>query len=115
MADSFKLQVADVLDRAHDVLLTGGWCQEWMEKSSGEHCAAGAVCALFVGLRDRHGQLVVPSFDENPVACAALNALSWTTIHEYGMDVIHWNDADDRTLDDVLDLFRRTAKKLREQ
>lgn len=91
--------VADVLDAAHDLLLTGGWVQA-AHGARGEHCAATAIT----------DQTSVRSYVAESYAREAL-------AHHLGLKgpgwIPKWNDAAKRTIDDVLDAFRGAAKALR--
>lgn len=113
-------RVAEVLDRAHDELLIHGWCQEFLETSDGSHCVLGAVAAA-LNHRGKDGTLLYP--DTLEVGVEAFDALIDVLptpppvrdgIAHKVISITGWNDDEDTTIDDVLDLLRVAAKKVRE-
>lgn len=104
-------EMADLLDAAHDLLLTEGWVQHKMHGDKG-HCALGSIerAAQNAGLRKyQEGTFM----QEAGVVLSYLGFwLSRTFLHNDSIPT--WNDKNGRTIDDVLDMFRHGAKKLRE-
>lgn len=96
------MDVAEVLEKAHDELLIHGWCQG--NYRVGERmCALGAIEAV-------SGEAWV--FDS--IAAEAAQRLCEAIPAQDGT-VGDWNDAPERTIDDVLDAFRHAAKNEREK
>lgn len=102
MTEFSNEDIAQVLDRAHDELLVRGWCQNRGGTPDGRVCLFGAVgvvtgaaVAKFIGEVD----------SRFTAASDSLQAQHFTA---------NWNDEPDRTIDDVLDAYRITAKQLRE-
>jgi hypothetical protein len=87
---------ADVLDDAADLLERQGWCQVYMEDSDGRHCVVGALSAAAAVAHSR-------------VAHAGAENAIWARV---GMPTA-WNDAPERTEQEVLDLLRSVAKDQR--
>lgn len=92
-------EIADVLDRAHDVMLVRGWAQGGYQNASGGVCAYGAMHYATTGDRMWSNEL------SDRAAVALCKFL--------GGCLVTFNDAEGRTIDDVLDAFRQTSKKLR--
>lgn len=99
-------EVAEVLDKAHDELLVRGWA-----KGSGVD-DEGRVCAL-VAL----GAALHPELTSRAVLCRPFDKkteAAGIAFRDYIDDCIPaWNDAPERTIDDVLDAFRHAAKRVR--
>lgn len=112
------LALADVIDRAHDELMIRGWCQRDY-KHEGRVCTIGAVYAASGCLdypSQRHDRIAVQveavlSRLIDPQSCG----LTSSTLDGEFRTVTHWNDADERTVDDALDLLRNASKQLREE
>jgi hypothetical protein len=96
-------EVADVLDRAHDELLVRGWCQGSFQRDE-KVCAVQAVIVATRGETSNYEKRSVLV----DAVCDAFAA-------ENGARPMSFNDDPGRTIDDVLDAFRRTAKQLREE
>jgi len=94
MTDGYE--VADVLNRAADLLESNGWCQFALEDDAGAHCAMGALLAVDTGAATN-----VLSF--SPTGRVAFNAMR-------GRHIATWNNDPRRTKQDVLDAFRSAAK-----
>ena len=95
--------VADLLDAVHDELLVHGWTQHRLGSPEGAKCAVGAfhftAHGTVVGELSRRTQM-----DAYAAFCDEIG--TWA--------VNIWNNAEERTIDDVLDAFRRAAKNQRE-
>jgi hypothetical protein len=84
-------EVADVLDGAADIIERDGWCQGALERD-------GAVCAI--------GALTMamrPTVARDRAFAALARRLG-------GDSVARWNDAPERTKQEVLDLFRTSGR-----
>jgi hypothetical protein len=100
---------ARVLDTAADLIDKHGWVQRsWGSEKTG-YCALGATLHAM-------GELTatpIPLPDFNGVIARANGALA----AEIGLDsnsgIVGWNDAFDRTQDEVVDHMRWAAKRLR--
>lgn len=100
-------EVADFLDQSADFLLVGGWVQGRFNLGE-RHCTLGVLFDR--ELRD----VDLTSF----LGAHAANALqNYLGLHDPRMGkhpLAVWNDADERTEDDVHDALRNCAKALRE-
>jgi hypothetical protein len=97
-------EVADILDRAHDELLQRGWNQGDYEAEDGRVCLLGALAHA----------TDIPAhqlFHSGNGACYAAFALA----ARLPCIIPDWNDAAERTEDEVFDLLRNTAKAEREE
>ncbi len=97
-------QVADLLDDAADLLERDGWAQGWLRDPDGRLCAAGAMMAADVAGSENC---------RSPLVQAGLSAASDTIGGGLSFTLPMWNDASDRTEQQVLDLLRTTAKRQR--
>ncbi|MDP9224133.1 MAG: hypothetical protein M3P18_09810 [Actinomycetota bacterium] len=93
-------QVADVLDDAADLLERKGWIQE-AEKSPEGFCSLGALI---------HTRSLVRW---EAAARLAKNVTPGASIHLISRSITDWNDAPERTKQEVLDAFRAAAKRER--
>lgn len=98
-------EVAEVLEKAHDELLVRGWSKgRGVDKE-------GRVCAL-VAL----GAALHPELSTDQILCRpfdnATEAAGIVLRDSVGC-IPAWNDAPERTIDDVLDAFRHAAKRVR--
>lgn len=107
--------IADVIMRAHDELMTNGWCRFKLEDREGRHCATGALaaaCNLRMPVSER---LYYPALETDGIVFEAEAVLTGVLRDRCGYSwLTAWNDQLDRTEDEVLDLFLDTAKTLRE-
>lgn len=103
----------ELFDKAVEVLEQRGWCQGKLEATDGRVCAVGALRAAAWGdpySRTFPGEEKV---DVEPVerALDAVNAvLSGPRARSM---IVSFNDEPGRTAEEVIDLFRRVAKDLR--
>jgi hypothetical protein len=95
------IAVADVLDDAADYIEKHGWCQNRLTDIAGRVCAAGAIRAA-LGIAESE----IPGDTYHAVRHAIYRVAPLT--HEVPLP--SWNDAPDRTEQDVLDMFRAAAK-----
>jgi len=91
------VNAADVLDKAADVIVERGWCQGQFRNSAGQVCALAAV----------HTAARTTPFTW--VADEALGIIR----KRVGMSVAYWNDAPERTADEVITALRECAASLR--
>jgi hypothetical protein len=117
---------ADVLEKAAGFLEVTGWTQRISHEVNGNNevigaCLNGACWLAAAGLTDREIITAddVSSIDINfvsfsPFQKTALNA-AWNAIMETHVDPIGWNDEPERTLGEVVDLLRETAKDFHNQ
>jgi hypothetical protein len=96
--------VADVLDRAADVIAERGLCKRDYEGRDGSVCAVGAIRVAVTG-RARTGfslgQFVTYK-----------SASDWAS-DVVGSPVARWNDAQERTADEVIAALREAARRER--
>ena len=84
------------LTATRDTLLTRGWCQgTYAHRVTGEVCLAGAV------------QEAAGSLEAMIDAWAALEAVLPASWHASRVPLVYWNDALDRTPEEVLDLVEQ--------
>ena len=96
------MQQIDVLREAKELLLNEGWIkgeeQVWDEELERyRYCALGAVSEV-CARREVH----------TAVFSSSIGALSKTA----GIEIIHYNDSDSTTLEDVISVFDRTILRL---
>jgi len=93
-------EVADVLDSAADYIERHGWTQGVLKSAAGKVCAGGAIVCL----------------SSRDIKIAALSALA-SQLGDHARSpliaVPYWNDAPDRTEQQVLDALRAAAKSQR--
>lgn len=108
-----KLEAADILDRAHDVILQSGWAHDADGLANGE-CVETAVNRA-CGIERR-----VNSLGNSVITLDTLRlnmqGLGWLPVflESRGLDWV-WNDEPGRTEDEVFDRLRTVAKELREE
>jgi hypothetical protein len=112
-----KTEIAEVFEKAADILETVGWCQhqkvQWSLMEDGSiqpaaYCAAGALQAA-AGLSFSH----VTDYDEfrpNPY----MEAIK-TVARRVGNQVPRWNDRIVKDASEVIDTFKTIAKDLRNE
>lgn len=121
--------VAELIDRVHDRLLTHGWTQKVYLEDDERTCLIGGINALAYEdldlVRDVHADLferyaVRTEHNQGSVVIALahhiIDDLGWrvpSTYRARGV-IISWNDIERRTYDDVLEACRQTAKRVRE-
>lgn len=94
-------EIAEVLDKAADVIEVRGWCQRTLETGDGRVCMEGAISVAC-------GVLGHPS-----VGPQYSNALCAVGLHLGNLIPYRWNDAPGRDKYEVIDLLRTVAKELR--
>lgn len=99
-------KVAEVLERAAEVIEERGWCQNDLYTADGRLCLMGAV--------DRVTRT------EAGVFLNAMEAMDEYVIDNYAArrgiglrPCVTWNDSADRTEHEVIDALRRCAKDIR--
>jgi hypothetical protein len=103
--------LADIFDKAADEILVRGHIKESCINAAGEVCALGAL-SLAAGL-----QVVDPVTDKwngPPVAYHLIDRIIRLMANRLGVYTAEWNDAPERTADEVIEELRQTAKSLRE-
>ena len=98
MLTDTPLCVADVLERAADVIVDNGWCQGTFH-DNGCYCALGAI-AQACGIDGWKA-----NFAEGMTGRAAQKLRN--TVHSEAID--DWNDAEGRTQSEVVAALRRAA------
>lgn len=97
---------ADLLVTARGFIVTEGWCQNHHRMPyTGEVCTVGALSLAANG----DAQNTHRSEPEHKQAYTFLQRASGC------LSVLAWNDADDTTFEDVLDLFDRAIAEAKEQ
>lgn len=102
--DTSPARMATDFRAAADVIRTGGHTKERFRTDEGEHCAVGA---LIVANDTNTGHWTKRLQDECKVLASLLgrdSTVPW-------MDVAGWNDEDQRTATDVIELFEVAAQK----
>jgi hypothetical protein len=84
----------DLMD-AKEILVQSGWCKGRFEDWRGRVCALGAIRRV-PGISGVRRERVVHAL------CTTISSFS---------DLVDWNDAPDRTLDDVLALFDQAIEQ----
>lgn len=93
-----------VLDAGADAIEREGWGQNKTVRSSGNHCAATAICHVSRGVP--HG---------SDAWYCAKDALTKAIGGICLADIFTWNDAPERTKDEVTSTLRSVAAVLRAQ
>lgn len=96
---------ADVLDAAADYIERHGWCHRDAVGPDGNVCALTAL--IMVAPRRADGSAVSVG--------APFRALTVAAGLPTSGDIVGWNDADGRTEQQVLDVFRKAAKQERQR
>lgn len=105
---AFPDQVAEVLHKAQEILQERGWIKFAPENSDGV-CSLGAVC---IATRDLHAR--GNEFAAWPVD--TIHILQEELMREGHLpSVTVWNDAPERTVEDVLLLFKKAEERCHEQ
>lgn len=93
------------LVRAAEIIRKRGWCQHELLRLDGSFCAVGALKEA-VGMRMSAPvqDLLYPELVDSPVK-PALEALQ----NALGTYVATWNDAPERTQDEVIELLERVG------
>lgn len=95
----------NVYERAVEAIRERGWCQHALEASNGAVCLLGAYAAA-AGLYNDRGELRYPAPDEERALAKAIRSagFEWRS-----GSVEPWNDAPDRTVEDVLLVLKHAA------
>lgn len=101
------MTTSEVLRTAKDILLRDGWCQGVLENPiTSEKCTIGAVEATGVE-RYSSEEIAVSAVLRSLVPPPPPKTMNPRRLNA----VAFWNDAPDRTPEDVLDLFDRAIAK----
>lgn len=116
-----------VLRRSAELLGERGWCQGQLENSQGQVCAMGAfewaANELFptIRLEDGPDAYFASLDDRQDLARDAIDALTEVLDLTPDPDSVYgdnpipdWNDAKDRTVEDVILAFKRAAEHVEE-
>lgn len=101
-------EMADLLNEAADIIAFEGWTQHIAVDLEGRHCLVGALRA------SANRNNVVPARFALQVAVAQHLGMRPTMLGAY-IDILpltEWNDTRGRTVDQVVDALRDTAKKI---
>lgn len=101
-----KQEIADLLEQAADLLETEGWCQMTLRNPEGARCAVGALHKISGNTRLKRAAQEWLAMRLNIFALANMYV---------GAQLVLWNDSPGRTIDEVIDLFKETAKDLRNE
>ncbi len=108
-------EMADILDKAADLLEADGWGQHAFQKPDGSMCSVGAIRKAVSG----NSEIIFYRISSEDQICTELEKhldRSPTRREVAPTDaVMRWNDHPGRTMFEVIDLFRATAKDLRNQ
>lgn len=89
---------ADLLEDAAVALERDGWCRfHFTDPDTGSHCARGAMRAVLA--------------EKSPVYTSLYTDAGDVLMDVVKDSVITWNDAPERTEQEVLDAFRKAAKR----
>ena len=112
---TMNIEIADALDRAADHIETVGWLQgdlydDYTDRGQPlTKCRVCAMGALNVAL---HGTPLFPlGLQDDDLTAHEVAEYVERSLN--GVELADWNDAADRTQDDVTTLLRRTAAELR--
>ena len=98
--------VAQICDRAAQILEEDGWCQHTEHDDSGAHCAYGAIDSAL----ERYPEVLSPS-----VAGWIRMKIASQAKRKLTSNMINWNDTPGREAHEVIDLFKGLAKDLRNE
>ncbi len=110
--------VIDILLGAADLLQDHGHCKGELSNDQGEHCAVGAIAKIDT---DRRPSEVCLLFTDEAVAAVSAvgNHLhpGPSPVHEdrdtfLWQRVVDWNNAPERTAEEVIETFREVANSL---
>ena len=112
-----KLETADLYDRAADILMVRGRTRGCLEDEEGRVCLVGAVCKATGRYPDLWSYVAVLGAYCEPALAPLLEAagLEGNQTMGVGWPLTQWHDDHDRSTDEVHDLLRNTAKRLREE
>lgn len=106
------MNAADVLNQAADLIETDGWAQGDYLNEDGCHCAVGAICEISTGEPSKIEELTLDagaalaSFLDPEWNAGAISPMRFHTI------VVDWNDAKNRTQQEVVHGLRAAAQKV---
>lgn len=118
----YPTETADILEAAADILETRGWCQRRFHDADGAYCAVGSLleAAGYYSLNKEvaDGASYQELLEKSPVrrglARQAAAAVSVPGKLCRGASTLQfWNDTPGRTRGEVIDLFKNTAKDIR--
>lgn len=111
----------NIFERAAEILMESGHCKHVNTKPTGERCAFGALWAASEGGLGYDGDLGYDKPDQWPIVGAAGRKAEDLLrqrgeINRSGGPVpdclVEWNNADERTAEDVILLFKELATEL---
>jgi hypothetical protein len=114
-----EVSPAEVLEGAADLIDERGHCKETLRKYTGEMCAQGAILCAYRGVADWPAGMPMKDMveavkflqAEHPLLVAALVPLQRAN----GEYTSRWNNAPERTQDEVTSTLRAVAMSLRAQ
>ena len=109
MTNEIMVSVADDIDGGADVIERGGWVKHSSYTLDGRHCMTGAIHRQVMGSDNIHAAEATfwKLVGRRDIAIHSLTSFVGVD------DVTLWNDAEERTLQEVLDVMRACAKDLR--
>ena len=121
-----SIDIAGVLEKAADDIAINGLAKGDLVTKDGRHCAVGAIaCAMGLELEFKvHGFVDPRDWDNKELkkvlSVVASNVPGKGGPHDWqrGSDwntVAFWNNAEERTADEVVELMRHVAKDLRNE
>ena len=103
--------VAEVLERAADVIERDGWCRNEITTPDGRVCLVGAIERAAFGRDYESGPVTDQEWD---LRCGAVSAANRAITGCDSMSAAaRWNDNEAKDQYDVIDLLRHTAKDIR--
>lgn len=116
-----RMADAEILERAADLIETGGHCKGYLweldeDGQSVAYCLAGGVyTAMGIGTDDAFWTANSTPREVNRIdrIFRRISTVKWGNPLRDPQDLISWNNADERTGAEVVDLLKETAKELR--
>lgn len=100
--------LADLVDKAHDILLEDGWA------GGGQGFVPGTGRCMESAVNKANNCPAYNVRTFSTLSIAELGFEEYQKLRDLGIDYI-WNDAKDRTEDEVFDRMREVSKALREE
>ena len=103
------LTIADVLERAADLIGRNGWTQDAFGEPGGCHCVRGAIAEI-AGIDPRESR-----HDAETVLAEHILGHPIPRLSCAGSVLVRWNDTPGRTQSEVVAKLREAAAKAREE
>lgn len=116
---SLELEAADLLERTADALESGKvrWCQGTMQAWDGRMCAVGALRQVGTEFKyfilDKLPPHVGYAHEQVEFYLGKTQPGPFTVVTEPKRSLAGWNDHKARNVGEVIDVFKQTAKEIR--